>query len=205
MPIVTCDMTISLDGFISGPNHLDYGFMSIMDWIHQTMVWRERYGLEGGDAVDQEALAKSFANVGAFVMGRTMFETGEEPWGDTPPFHAPVFVVTHRHQETLAKNGGTEFSFVTEDLVRVMELAKAAAGEKNVHISGGASLVRQVLNAGLIDELRLHIAPVLLGAGMPLFTSEVSHVRTLELIHISNSPRAVHLTYRRADKSAAPA
>jgi dihydrofolate reductase len=195
-PIVTCDVTVSLDGFISGPEHLDQGFMRIMDWIHQAMAWRERYGFSGGDNVDADAMTTMFENTGAHVMGRSMFDLGEQPWGDSPPFHAPVFVVTHRPRDPLAKAGGTTFHFVTDGVARAIELAREAAGGKNVHISGGADIVRQAIDADLVDELRLHIAPVLLGAGMPLFGTLTKGPRNLELMKVGHSERAVHLTYR---------
>jgi dihydrofolate reductase len=195
-PKITCNMTISLDGFTSGPDLLDEGAWRIMDWIHQATVWRARSGLEGGDTVDSEAMAAFFENTGAFVMGRTMFEHGEKPWGDNPVFHAPVFVVTHRSRDPLVKDGGTTFTFVTDGLVRTVELAREAAGGRMVQISGGPNTVRQAVDANLIDELRLHIAPVLLGTGRPLFGTLSGGRRELELVKVRQSRRAVHLTYR---------
>jgi len=193
---VTCDMTVSLDGFTSGPEHLDQGFMSIMDWAHQAMAFRERFGFEGGDNVDDHAVTAVFENSGAYVMGRTMFDVGEEPWGESPPFRAPVFVITHRPRDPLVKAGGTTFTFVTDGISRAVELARQAAGGRNVQISGGADIVRQVIDAGIVDELRLHVAPVLLGGGMPLFGTSPKAPRKLDLVRAAHSERAVHLTYR---------
>ena len=150
-PKVTCDMTLSLDGFISGPEHVDQGFMAIMDWAHHAMAFRERVGWKGGDDLDADVITNVYEHTGAYVMGRTMFDQGEQPWGDTPPFRAPVFVVTHRRREPLVKQGGTTFHFVTEGLAHALELARPAAGSKNVALSGGAVLVRQALEADVID------------------------------------------------------
>jgi dihydrofolate reductase len=193
---VICDMTVSLDGFISGPEHLDEGFMAVMDWVHQAMAWRERFGFAGGDDLDADAVAAIVAGAGAFVMGRGMFDVGEEPWGPNPPFRAPVFVVTHRPRATLRREGGTSFTFVTDGPPRALELACLAAGDKNVHISGGAELARQVIEGDLVDELRIHVAPVLLGAGMPLFKPAGKGLRKLEPVDVRHSPRVAHLTYR---------
>ena len=204
-PEIICDMTVSLDGFTSGPDLLDEGAWRIMDWIHQATVWRERSGLEGGDTVDSEAMAAFFENTGAFVMGRTMFEHGEEPWGDNPVFHAPVFVVTHRPRNPLIKDGGTTFTFVTDGLVRAVELAREAAKGRKVQISGGPSTVRQAIDANLIDELRLHVAPVLLGTGKLLFGALSGGHRELKLVKVRQSERAVHLTYRFLNEGQRPA
>lgn len=200
-PIVTCDMTVSLDGFYSGPEHMDEGFRRIVDWIHQAMAWRERYGKQGGDDLDADAVVRTFPPVvGAFVMGRGMFDVGEEPWGDEPPFGAPVFVVTSRERDPLVKTG-TTFHFVTDGPARAIELAREAAGERNVHISGGGTFVRTALGADLIDELRVDIAPVLLGDGMPLFAGVTPGRRQLEIADVAHSERVVHLTYRLVDRS----
>lgn len=197
MPLVTCSMSVSIDGLISGPEHLDDGFHRVQDWAHRAFAWRERYGLEGGEKnVDSDLLSAMHANVGAFVMGRSMFDAGEEPWGPEPPFHAPVFVVTHRPREVLEREGGTTFTFVTGGVAEAVALAREAAGDKDVHVSGGGRIVSQALAAGLIDELHLHVSPVVLGTGMPLFT-DLKTAIDLEIADVVTSPRATHITYRR--------
>ena len=138
------------------------------------MAWRERQGYAGGErSIDSQIIEETFAAAGAYVMGRRMFDGGEIPWGDEPPFRAPVFVVTHRSREALERQGGTSFTFVTDGVGRAIELAKDAAGGKDVAVAGGGTLLRQVLAAGLLDELELHIAPVLLGDGMRLFDASL--------------------------------
>jgi dihydrofolate reductase len=193
--LVTCDMTVSVDGYASGPGHLDEGFMRIMDWAHAAHAFREAVGMSGGEHnADSDLIANLFTNTGAYVMGRTMFDCGEEPWGDTPPFEAPVFVVTHRDRKPLVRNGGTTFHFVTEGVTRAFELAKEAADRKDVAVSGGPQVVQQVVDAGLLDELRLHIAPVLLGGGMRLFDA-LSRQVDLIPTDVAQSERATHITY----------
>lgn len=198
MQIVTCNMSVSIDGFVSGPGHLDEGFNRVQDWVHRLFASRERYGLEGGaQDVDSALFETIYANVGAYVMGRGMFDTGEEPWGPEPPFHAPVFVVTHRSRDVLKREGGTSFTFVTDGGVReAVAQARAAAGEGDVHISGGAKIVSQAVAAGLIDELHLHVSPVLLGTGMRLFEGLTEPV-DLEIAGVVESPRVTHIRYRR--------
>ena len=125
----------------------------------------------GEPSVNSDIVEETFAAAGAYVMGRRMFDGGELPWGEEPPFRAPAFVVTHRPREVLERKGGTSFTFVTDGIERAVELAREAAGGKDVAVSGGGTLLRQVLAAGLLDELELHIAPVLLGDGMRLFAA----------------------------------
>src|SRR5919198_2513040 len=172
---VHASIAVSLDGFVAGPNDrvgngLGDGGERLHEWIFESASWRERHGLEGGERdPNSEVLEESFARTGAFVMGRRMFDLGERPWGDEPPFHMPVFVVTHRPRETLEKQGGTTFTFVTEGLEHALELARAAAGDKDVLISGGGQVISQLLRARLLDDLQLHLVPIFLGGGVPLF------------------------------------
>jgi dihydrofolate reductase len=154
MTKVTAQMSVSLDGYYAGPR-------STAD-PHDMAAWME--GL-----VNSRIVEETFAAAGAYVMGRRMFDGGEIPWGDEPPFRAPVFVVTHRDREALQRQGGTSFTFVTDGIERAVAMAREAAGGKDVAVAGGGTLLRQVLAAGLLDELELHIAPVLLGDGMRLF------------------------------------
>jgi dihydrofolate reductase len=129
-------------------------------------------------------------------MGRTMYDTGEEFWGDNPPFRTPVFVLTHRPRPTLVKEGGTTFTFVTDGIHGALGRARAAAGDRNVDIAGGASTVRQYLREGLVDELQLHVVPVLLGAGLPLLEGLGAGRRDLEPVRVVDTPLATHLKYR---------
>jgi dihydrofolate reductase len=175
MTRVRCDMSVSVDGFICGPKaqeppYLDDGFFRVTSWLTELATWRERQGMAGGaDHEDDEVIASVFEQAGAYVMGRRMFDSGEQPWGDEPPFRAPVFVITHREREPLQRAGGTVFYFVTDGVSSAIAQARAAAGDRHVAVSGGASAVQQVITAGLLDELHLHVAPVLLGGGTRLF------------------------------------
>ncbi|RJO77153.1 dihydrofolate reductase [Nocardia panacis] len=201
-------MTLSLDGFVCGlraqqPPYLDDGFFRITSWAVKRAAWRERAGMEGGlvDA-DDALIADKFARAGAYVMGRRMFDSGEEPWGDEPPFHAPVFVVTNRPRSPLHREGGTTFYFVDSVAVAV-EAARKACAERNdhstslgVHISGGASIVSQAIAADMVDELHLHIAPVLLGQGTRLFDNLPDKMIELRRLHVIDSPEVTHLAFR---------
>ena len=184
MTKVTAQMSVSLDGYYAGPRSPadphdmaawlegpeGPGFFRVTRWVIDAMAWRERLGYAGGErSVNSQIVEETFAAAGAYVMGRRMFDGGEIPWGEVPPFRAPVFVVTHRDREILERQGGTSFTFVTDGIERAIGLAKDAAGGKDVAVAGGGTLLRQVLAAGLLDELELHIAPVLLGDGMRLF------------------------------------
>ncbi|WP_121747632.1 dihydrofolate reductase family protein [Streptomyces sp. E2N166] len=202
MTTVTADLAITLDGYVAGPNvTLDNpggdGAEPIFEWIHTLASWRERQGMTGGEENrDSELLREWFDATGAVVMGRTMYDTGEEPWGDNPPFRTPVFVLTNRPRPTLVKEGGTTFTFVADGIHSALEQAQATAGGRNVDIAGGASTVRQYLGAGLVDELQLHVVPVLLGDGLRLFEALGPGRRDLEQIRVVETPLATHLKYR---------
>ncbi|MEH0631917.1 dihydrofolate reductase family protein [Streptomyces bottropensis] len=199
---VTVDMAISLDGYVAGTDvTLDNpggdGAEPLFEWIHELASWRERQGMTGGvENRDSELMRAWFDATGAVVMGRTMYDTGEKFWGDNPPFRAPVFVLTHRPRPTLVKEGGTTFTFVTDGVHSALDRARAAAGERNVDIAGGASTVRQYLREGLVDELHLHVVPVLLGAGLRLFDDLGAVRRDLEPVGVVATPLATHLKYR---------
>jgi dihydrofolate reductase len=179
MNSITCHISISLDGFVAGPgqslqNPLGEGGMRLHEWAFQTAAWRGQQGLEGGEAgADSEVVDEVVRGVGAYIMGRKMFGGGEGPWdqtwtgwwGEDPPYHVPVFVLTHHAREPLAMQGGTTFVFVTDGIASALDQARRAAGEQDVAIAGGAGAVQQCLAAGLLDELYLHIVPVVLGAG----------------------------------------
>lgn len=211
MTKVTFDISVSLDGLIAGPNPrleapLGDGGMQLHEWAFRLATWRQRHGLEGGElGVDADLVEESLATQGAVVMGRQMFGGGAGPWGDEPwegwwgddpPYHAPVFVLTHHAREPLVKEGGTTFFFVTAGIEAALEQAKAAAGGKDVSIAGGASVVQQYLNAGLVDEFQIHVAPVVLGDGVRLLDRLDPERVKLECTRVIDSPTVTHLRYR---------
>jgi dihydrofolate reductase len=197
---VTVDMSMSLDGFIAGPNdgpgqELGEGGMQLHEWVFGLAGWRKRHGLEGGETgPDDEMMEEASSNVGAVVMGRRMFDLGEGPWGDEPPFHVPVFVLTHRARDSVAKEGGTSYTFVTDGIESALEQARAAADDRDVALAGGANIVQQYLRAGLVDQIQLHVAPLLLGAGRRLL--DEAGRATLEATRVVESPGVTHLRYR---------
>jgi dihydrofolate reductase len=210
MSKVTVDISVSLDGFIAGPNAtlelpLGEGGEQLHEWIFGLASWRARHGLTGGEhGPDSDVVEEAVAATGAYVMGRRMFSGGEGPWsddpnadgwwGDTPPFGVPVFVLTRHPRETVAKAGGTTFSFVTDGIEAALEQARAAAGERNVAVAGGANVVQQFLRAGLVDELQLHLVPILLGDGVRLLDNAGDVA--LEVERVVDSPTVTHLRYR---------
>ncbi|GGP86933.1 dihydrofolate reductase family protein [Saccharothrix coeruleofusca] len=211
MTKVTAQLSVSLDGFYAGPRHEGDGdwmasaeaaaFFRLTRWMTGAAAWRERQGFAGGERdVNSEVIGEAFEAAGAYVMGRRMADGGEEPWGEEPPFHAPVFVVTHRPRPTLVRRGGTSFTYVTEGLAHAVERAKDAAGGKDVAIAGGGSLVRQVLAAGLLDELELHVVPVVLGTGLRLLDADLGlgEREGVELVptRVLHTPDVTHLRYR---------
>lgn len=157
---VFVDISMSLDGFITGPNDsveatLGEGGDRLHQWVYDLASWRRPHGLEGGrTGADDDLMNEAVERTGAVVMGRRMYDHAEEPWGDDPPFHNPVFVVTHRPRDPLVKEGGTTFTFVTDGIERALEEAEAAAGGKDVSIAGGANAIQQYLKAGHIDEMQ---------------------------------------------------
>lgn len=166
MTRVFVDVGVSLDGYIAGPNRgpgnpLGDGGTDIHKWMFQTASFLERIGLSGGESSDDDRLVREvFERAGAYVTGKRMFEEGEIGWPEDAPFRAPVFVLTHSPREPWPRKGGTTFYFVTDGIASALEQAKAAAGPKDVRISGGAQTITQYIKAGLIDELTLHLAPV---------------------------------------------
>jgi dihydrofolate reductase len=208
--VVTAQLSISVDGFLAGPDPsledpLGIGGMQLHEWAFRLEAWRSRHGMEGGEVgPDSGLVEEDLAANGAFVMGRKMFSGGSGPWdgdpnprgwwGDEPPYHAPVFVVTHHVRERLDMDGGTSFTFVTDGVASAVEQARAAAGDKNVSIAGGASVVQQCLSLGLVDELTVHTAPVFLGGGTRLF--DAVPPGRLELVETVAVPQAVHVRYR---------
>ena len=197
MTAVVVGMSVSLDG-IAGPESADAEgmaiFTAILGWQFPLRSWREEQGQEGGeDSVDSRVWADNFARFGPQVIGRTMFDYGESNWGDDPPFHAPVFVVTHRGQERIEKGGGTSYTFVTGGIKAAIEQARAVSGRQDVLLAGGVSIAQQALAAGLVDEVVLHVTPVLLGQGVRLFGAARVDLRCIETIQ---GEGAVHLRYQ---------
>ncbi|MBT2593769.1 dihydrofolate reductase family protein [Arthrobacter sp. ISL-72] len=192
MSQVTCDLTISLDGFLAGPNQ------SMTDPLGEGGELLHRWMFE---PEANAAALEGILEAGAYIMGRNMFagpgawdEEWRGWWGDEPPYHAPVFVLTHHPREPLEMQGGTTFNFVTDGIESALAQARKAAGSKDVAIAGGAQTVRQYLSAGLIDELRLHISPMLLGAGERLLDG-VANVE-LEQTEVSGTRLVTHVRYR---------
>ena len=202
MGTVHASLGMSLDGFVAGPNAgpnnpLGDGGMRIHRWVYDLEGWRERQSLQGGKTnPDDEVSRETYDRTGAFVMGRRMFDEGEVGWPDPPPFRAPVFVLTKRAREPWVRQGGTTFTFVTDGVESALEQARAAASEKDVLVSGGANTLGQFVEAGLLDELQIHLAPVLLGEGVRLFEGIDPENVELERTRVIDSPRVTHLRYR---------
>jgi dihydrofolate reductase len=208
MSSITCQISMSLDGFVAGPNQspkdpLGEGGLRLHEWAFATEGWRAQHGLRGGERnADSELVERMFENIGAHVMGRKMFGGGAGPWdetwtgwwGDDPPFHAPVFVLTHHAREPLSMQGDTTFTFATDGVESAIEQARDAAAGKDVAIAGGASAVRQCLAAGVLDELHLHIVPILLGGGERLLDD--AGEPALEPVEVIASPAVTHVRYR---------
>jgi dihydrofolate reductase len=206
-------ISMSLDGFVAGPNQdlenpLGVGGMGLHDWIVPLEVWRRPHGLDGGVVNASSAVVEeSIANIGATVMGRNMFGgypgpwNVEQPWtgwwGDNPPFHHPVFVLTRYARESFALEGGTTFNFVTNGIESALDQARQAAGPQDVSLAGGANVAQQYLKAGLVDEMEISLAPVLLGSGERLFDGLGDDLHGLELVRTVATPEVVHLKFAR--------
>lgn len=210
MTKVTAQLSVSLDGFYAGPRHDGDGdwlesaeaakFFRVTRWVINAVSWRERQGFAGGERdVNSDVVQEHFDAAGAYVMGRRMADGGEVPWGEEPPFRAPVFVVTHRPRPKLERKGGTSFTYVTDGVESAVAQAKAVAGGKDVAVAGGGSLVRQVMAAGLLDELELHIVPVVLGTGLRLLDAELGlgEKEGIELTptRVLHTPDVTHVRY----------
>ena len=212
MSMLKFNITMSLDGYVAGPNQsvaypLGDGGEQLHKWAFATRTFRAVHGMEGGatGAADDIA-AEYFQNIGATIMGRHMFGGGDGPWGDNPwngwwgddpPFHMPVFVLTHHARDPLAMKGGTTFHFVTDGIEAALERAKEAAGGKGVTLGGGANVAQQYLKAGLIDEMEIHVVPVLFGDGARLFDNTDGQQANYECVRVVNSPTVSHYKYRR--------
>jgi dihydrofolate reductase len=204
-------IVMSLDGYVAGPNQSEQdpigeGGMQLHQWLFPLEAFRELHGEEGGEANASTPVVEGwFENVGATVMGRNMFGGGPGPWeespwngwwGDEPPFHHPVYVLTHYAREPLELQGGTTFHFVTDGIEAAFEQAREAAGGKDVSLGGGASVAQQYLAAGLIDEMEISVVPLLLGGGARLFDNLGDAKPELEQVRAVEAPGVTHLTYR---------
>jgi dihydrofolate reductase len=203
---------MSLDGYTAGPqqsveNPLGIGGLQLHEWVFPLAAWRAPHGLEGGEVNESSrVLEESLANIGATIMGRNMFGGHPGPWdaarpwngwwGANPPFHHPVFVLTHHARPPLVLEGGTTFTFVTDGAAVALELARRAAGGLDVALAGGASTARQYLGAGLVDEMEIHLVPMLLGAGDRLFEG-VRDLGGLQLVRTIAAPDVTHLKFGR--------
>jgi dihydrofolate reductase len=207
---IFADISVSLDGYVAGPNPtleepLGKGGEQLHEWVFKLEAWRQPHGKPGGETgPDNDVMKETTANLGAVIMGRKMFSGGQgawedDPnpdgwWGDNPPFHVPVFILTHNQRETVKKDGGTIFNFVTDGIDSALSQAKAAAGDKDIQIAGGASAIQQYLKAGLLDELQIHMSPVLLHGGTPLFAN-LQGVE-LEKTRVIDSPNVTHIKFK---------
>jgi dihydrofolate reductase len=204
-------IVMSLDGYVAGPNQSEQdpigeGGMQLHQWLFPLEAFRELHGEEGGEVNASTPVVEGwFENVGATVMGRNMFGGGPGPWeespwngwwGDEPPFHHPVYVLTHYAREPLELQGGTTFHFVTDGIEAASEQAREAAGGKDVSLGGGASVAQQYLAAGLIDEMEISVVPLLLGGGARLFDNLGDAKPELEQVRAVEAPGVTHLTYR---------
>lgn len=212
MSRIKCQISVSADGFLGGPNQgeenpLGEGGEALHEWVVKLAVWRESHGREGGEVnASSQILEEVTAGTGAVIMGRNMFGPVRGPWteplwngwwGDEPPFRVPVFVLTHHEREPLSL-GETTFHFVTEGPERAVELARKAAGDKDVSVGGGGETIQQLLRAGLLDELLVNQVPLILGDGVRLFDGIPPNVK-LEQTRVVEGPEAAHIFYSVGD------
>jgi dihydrofolate reductase len=199
------EITMSLDGFVAGPDAtleepLGKGGEQLHEWVYPLASWREPHGLEGGETgPDDDVMRETLARAGSVIMGRRMFSGGEGPWaadpnadawwGDDPPFHTAVFVLTHHEREPVVKEGGTTFHFVTDGIESALRQAREVAGDLDIRLGGGAATVRAYLRAGLVDEIHVPVVPILLGAGERLFDGLTGY----ECVDLVASPRVAHV------------
>lgn len=206
------NITMTLDGYVAGPNQtvadpLGEGGERMHEWMFELKTFRELQGIgKGGETgPNDEVLKEMFEGIGATIMGRNMFGGGPGPWstdpwngwwGDNPPYHTPVFVLTHHAREPLEMQGGTTFHFVTDGIESALRRAREAAGSKDIKLGGGANVAQEYLAAGLIDEMEIHLVPMLLGGGTRLFDNIGGSAPRLELVRTIEGPGVTHLKYR---------
>jgi dihydrofolate reductase len=189
MTKVVAELSLSLDGFIAGPGvsadePLGRGGEKLFDWLYADL----------SDAEANNTEEEYYRPIGALIIGRRMADVGIRHWGDNPTFHAPCFVLTHRPHETITRQGGTSYTYITHGIEVTLQRARAAAGAADVQVNGGASCVEQYLVAGLLDELRINLVPVLLGSGTRLFTTARTDL-TFSTTSVVNTARACRITY----------
>jgi dihydrofolate reductase len=210
-------ISMSLDGFVAGPvqsvdNPLGLGGMRLHEWVFPLRVWRAMHGASGGeDNESSRVVEESTANIGATIMGRNMFGGHPGPWrsdnpwqgwwGSNPPYHHPVFVLTHHRRAPLELEGGTTFTFVTEGIEAALDQARRAAGGKDVALAGGAQAAQQYLAAGLVDEMLISLAPILLGDGERLFDGVGDDLHGLALSRTVAAPNVTHLLFARRSRT----
>ncbi len=210
MSKVRVHISTSLDGYVAGPNQsmeepLGESGERLHDWLVELKSWREHAGMEGGvENISNAVFAEEISNVGVEIMGRGKFGPpergpwGDDPWqgwwGEDPPFHKPVFVLTHHEREPLTLSD-TTFTFVTDGIESALSQAREAARDRDVFIGGGADVINQYLAAGLVDELELHVVPIVLGGGARLFAGIGPDLK-LELLRVVEAPGVTHLKYR---------
>jgi dihydrofolate reductase len=213
MPRLRLKIAMSLDGFVAGPNQsvenpLGIGGMRLHEWVFPLAVWRAMHGLEGGEVNESSRVVEeSLANIGATIMGRNMFGGHPGPWnpqapwngwwGANPPFHHPVFVLTHHARAPLEREGGTTFTFVTDGIESTLEQAERAAAGKDVLLAGGARAAQQYLVAGLVDEMEIHLVPTLLSSGERLFDGIGDNLHGLALVRTVATAAVTHLKFAR--------
>ena len=213
MPKLRFTISMSLDGFVAGPNQsvdnpLGIGGTRLHEWVVRLAVWRRMHGLQGGEVNESTPVVEeSLANVGATIMGRNMFGGHPGPWdakkpwggwwGANPPFHHPVFVLTHHPRAPLTLEGGTTFTFVTGGIETALEQARRAAVGKDVSLAGGAKAAQQYLASGLVDEMEINLVPTLLGSGERLFDGLGDNLHGLELERTVAAPKVTHLKFGR--------
>ena len=204
-------ISMSVDGFVAGPNQsvdhpLGIGGMRLHEWAFGLTAWRAMHGLEGGEVNESSRVVdESLENIGATIMGRNMFGGHPGPWdpgkpwngwwGTNPPFHHPVFVLTHHARAPLVMEGGTTFTFVPDGIEAALEQAKRAAAGHDVSLAGGASAGAQYLRAGLVDEMEINLVPTLLGSGERLFQDTGDSLHGLELVRVVTQPKVTHFKF----------
>jgi dihydrofolate reductase len=213
MPKVRVEgFSLSIDGFGAGPNQdlenpLGAGGLKLHEWAFPTRTFQNMFGNKGGTTgIDDDFAARGFSNIGAWILGRNMFGPVRGPWpdeswrgwwGDDPPYHTPVFVLTHYPRKSLTMTGGTTFHFVTDGISDALQRARDAAGRKDVRVGGGVATIRQYLRAGLIDEMHIAVAPILLGSGENLFSEIDMPTLGYQSVEHAASPNATHVVFRK--------
>jgi dihydrofolate reductase len=206
-------IAMSLDGFVAGPeqsvdNPLGRGGMGLHQWVFKLRAWRGSHGLEGGEVNESSAVIEEVtANIGATIMGRNMFGGHPGPWdpakpwngwwGEDPPYHHPVFVLTSHPRKPLVLEGGNTFTFVTDGIESALTQARRAAGDKDISLAGGAKAASQYLTAGVVDEMHIHLVPMLLGSGERLFEGVGADLHGLQLVRTIPTPNVVHLKFEK--------